>query len=104
MNILPEEIKRVLNEQNGHSKEYYEDKVRAAVREEMFPEDEIAILRKAVAKLFQLVSYLHPDEINNAEFAEYNALVENIKKNVKKRIICWCGIKYAQQAGQDKLF
>lgn len=69
---------------NGFEKERYEDKVRAAVRDEMFPEDEIAILRKAVAKLFQLVSYLHPDEINNAEFAEYNALVENIKKNVRQ--------------------
>lgn len=69
---------------NGFEKERYEDKVRAAVGELMFPEDEIAILRKSVAKLFELVASLHPDEINNAEFAEYNALVENIKKNVRQ--------------------
>lgn len=65
---------------NGFKKERYEDKVREAVREEMFPEDEIAILRKSVAKLFQLVSYLHPDEVNHEEFDEYFNLVEKIKE------------------------
>lgn len=83
MSNLPEEIKRVLNDRNGHSKEYYEDRVKAAVREEMLPEDEIAILRKAVAKLFELVSYLHPDEVNHEEFDTYNALIERIKEEQK---------------------
>ena len=82
--MITEDKKDKLAKINGLDKERYEDKVRSAVREEMFPEDEIAILRKAVAKLFELVSYLHPDEIDNAEFAEYNALVENIKKNARQ--------------------
>ena len=46
----------------------------------MSADDELAILRKAVAKLFEIVSTLHKDEINNAEFAEYNELIEGIKK------------------------
>ena len=79
-NNLPEEIKRVLNDRNGHSKEYYEDRVKAAVRKEMLPEDEIAILRKAVAKLFTLVATLHPDEVTHEEFDEYFNLVEKIKE------------------------
>lgn len=82
--MITEDKKDKLAKINGLDKERYEDKVRASVREELFPEDEIAILRKAVAKLFDLVASLHPDEIDNAEFAEYNALVENIKKNARQ--------------------
>jgi hypothetical protein len=81
--MITEERKDRAAKINGLDKERYEDKVRAAVREEMFPEDEIAILRKSVAKLFELVASLHPGEINNAEFAEYNNRIEEIKN--KKR-------------------
>jgi hypothetical protein len=65
---------------NGFEKDRYEDKVRAAVGEVMFPEDEIAILRKAVAKLFTLVATLHPEEVTHEEFDEYFNLVEKIKE------------------------
>ena len=80
---MTEATKDKLSRMNGLEKERYEDKVRGAVRNEMFPEDEIAILRKAVAKLFEIVATLHPGEINNAEFEEYNALVESIKEVYK---------------------
>lgn len=93
MNNLPEEIKRVLNDRNGHSKEYYEDLVKAAVRKEMLPEDEIAILRKSVVsmhglvnKLVIIISTLHPEELNELHLPEldaYNTLVESIKKSYK---------------------
>jgi hypothetical protein len=68
---------------NGFDKDRYEDKVRAAVGEVMFPEDEIAILRKSVALLFDIIAMLHPEEINNAEFKEYNNRIEAIKKEMR---------------------
>ena len=77
---MTDETKRILADMNGLSKEYYEDKVKKDVRKVMSADDELAILRKAVAKLFELVSVLHNDVINNAEFAEYNELIESIKK------------------------
>ncbi len=78
--MITEDKKDKLAKLNGLDKERYEDRVRASVRKEMFPEDEIAILRKAVAKLFELVAFLHPDEIDKAEFEAYNNLIEAIKE------------------------
>ena len=77
---MTEETKNKLAKANGLSQELYEDRVKADVRKEMSADEELAILRKAVAKLFEIVSTLHHDEINNAEFAEYNNLIESIKQ------------------------
>ena len=77
---MTEELKIKLAKLNGLSQELYEDNVKADVRKEMSADEELAILRKAVAKLFEVVSMLHHDEINNEEFAEYNALIESIKQ------------------------
>lgn len=68
---------------NGLEKERYEDKVRAAVGEVMFPEDELAIHRKAIAYLFEIVATLHPDKVRHEEFEVYNALIESIKEKQK---------------------
>mgnify|MGYP006874652710 CR=1 FL=1 len=81
--MITEERKDRAAKINGLDKERYEDKVRASVRDKMFPEDEIAILRKAVAKLFEIIAVLHPYEINNAEFKEYNDRIEAIKKEMR---------------------
>lgn len=68
----------------GFSEERYEDKVKEGVKNKYpHPDEEIAILRKAVAYLFELISKLHEGEIDNAEFAEYNAKVEEIKAEAK---------------------
>ena len=56
--------------------------IREDVREKHESHDELAILRKAVAYLFELISTLHEGEINNEEFAKYHAEIEAIKKNV----------------------
>lgn len=78
---------------NSLEEPMYRDKVRKAVREEMFPEDEIAILRKAVVsmyekfnKLVDIVATLHPEEVAQLELVEleeYNAFVESVKKSYK---------------------
>ena len=68
----------------GYSEERYTDKVKEGVKKKYpHPEEEIAILRKAVAYLFELISKLHEGEIDNAEFAKYNAIVEQIKAEAK---------------------
>jgi hypothetical protein len=81
--MITEERKDRAAKINGLEKERYEDRVRASVRDEMFPEDEIAILRKSVALLFDIISLLHSEEINNAEFKEYNDRIEAIKKEMR---------------------
>lgn len=83
---MTEAMKDKLSRMNGLEKKRYEDKVRGAVRNEMFPEDEIAILRKAVALLFEVVATLHPGEINNAEFKAYNELIEKIKSEERESL------------------
>ena len=76
---MTEAMKNKLAKANGLSQERYEDLVKEDVRKEMSADEELAILRKAVARLFDIVATLHP-EIDNAEFAEYNALIEAIKQ------------------------
>lgn len=44
--------------------------------------EELAVLRKAVALLFDVVATLHPDEINNEEFAAYYHDIERCKAAV----------------------
>ena len=78
---MTEGTKDTLAVMNGFGKERYGDKVKERVKRDLklHPEDEIAVLRKAVALLFEIVSKLHSEEINNSEFLEYHALVETIK-------------------------
>ena len=80
---MTEELKIKLAKANGLTQELYEDNVKADVRKEMSADEELAILRKAVAKLFEVVSMLHHDEINNEEFKAYNAEIEEIKSKHK---------------------
>ena len=80
---MNDSMQKKLAKKNALTQELYEDNIKADVRKEMSADDELAILRKAVAKLFEIVSTLHQDEINNAEFAEYNELIEAIKTKHK---------------------
>ena len=74
--ILPEEYgKKVLDDARVTF-------IREDVREKHESHDELAILRKAVAYLFELIATLHEGEIDNEEFAKYNAGIEAIKKNI----------------------
>lgn len=81
---MTESMQKKMAKKNALTQELYEDKIKEDVRREMSADDELAILRKAVAKLFEIVSTLHKDEINNAEFAEYNELIESIKRKHKE--------------------
>lgn len=81
--MITKELKDQLANINDLDRERYEDKVRETVRDEMFPEDELAIHRKAIAKLFELIASLHPDEVNHEEFDVYNSRIESIKENIK---------------------
>ena len=77
---MTEAMKYKLAKINGLEQERFEDMVKEDVRKEMSADEELAILRKAVAYLFDLISNLHEGEIDNSEFEKYNALVEGIKK------------------------
>ncbi len=91
--MITKELKDQLANINDLDRERYEDNVREALREKMFPEDELAILRKAVVsihglvnKLVSIISTLHPEELNELHLPEldaYNTLVESIKKSYK---------------------
>ena len=82
---MTEQEKNKLAKLCGYSEERYTDKVKEGVKEKYpHPEEEIAVLRKAVAHLFDIISTLHSGEVNNEEFAEYHNLVENIKAESRK--------------------
>lgn len=52
------------------------------IRKTRSESEELAVLRKAVACLFDVVSKLHEGEINNEEFKAYHSDVERIKAEV----------------------
>ena len=84
---MTEQEKNKLAELCGYSEERYTDKVKEGVKKEFTLEDEVAILRKSVAYLFELISKFHLGELNNAEFTEYNAIVEQIKAETKAALL-----------------
>lgn len=61
----------------------YADRVKRTVKTEMDLEDEVAILRKSISLLFDIVSKLHPGHIDNSEFKEYDTRIEEIKERFK---------------------
>ena len=84
--MITEKMKNAAASKNALSQERFVEKVRSGIRNELklTAEDEIAILRKAVALLFDLVSTLHPEVIDNEEFKAYNLAVEAIKAAKKE--------------------
>ena len=76
---MTEEMKDKIAKRNELGEQRYRDKVIEDIGNEMKPEDELAIHRKAIALLFEIISTLHPDEINNEEFAKYHNRIEEIK-------------------------
>ena len=85
--MVTDKTKNALAKANGFENERKVELIREGVRKN-FPSvsDEVAILRKAVAYLFDLIATLHEGELDNAEFAEYNALVEAIKVAAKEEL------------------
>lgn len=75
--------KNELYKLNGLAEDRYRQIVAEDVAKEISPSEENAILRKAVAYLFELIATLHPDEVRNEEFRAYHAKVEEIKRHAK---------------------
>lgn len=85
--MISEKMKQALSSANNLQKDYEVQRIREGVRKAIpHADDEIAILRKAVAHLFELIATLHEGELDNAEFAEYNAFVEAIKVSAKEEL------------------
>ena len=76
---MDDKTKLGLARKNGKIEDLYVQSVRKEVAKKFSKDDEIAILRKAVAYLFELISKLHSGGIDNEEFAIYYAVIEQIK-------------------------
>lgn len=83
---MDKKIQQELTQKNGLTNELYVQEVRKAVGDEYYKEDELAIHRKAIAYLFEQFATFHAGEIDNAEFAKYNAKIEQLKSNVKTEL------------------
>lgn len=84
---MDNKIKNALASANGLTEQRRVELIREGVREKYpNPSDEIAVLRKAVSVLFEVISTLHEGEINNVEFIEYHDTIETIKENVRKAL------------------
>ena len=84
--MITKEQKDLLSKLNGTLDSRKDEKIREGVSEMYSQPDELAILRKAVACLFDIIAALHQGEINNAEFTAYHEAVEAIKAEAKKEI------------------
>lgn len=85
MKSLKERKNRVYKA-NSLQKERYHQLVSESVARRYSPSEENAILRKAVAYLFDLVKALHPNDIVNDEFREYHEAVESLKRLHKEEL------------------
>jgi hypothetical protein len=89
---MTEQEKNKLAQLNGYTNERYTDMVKENIKDKNGPlgmvvEDEVALARKMLKKVFDLVVKLHGKEIADeviAEFAEYNEKVEKIKAEAKR--------------------
>lgn len=79
--MITEKMKDALANENGLVQERFVELVRSGVKNKLklTPDDEIAILRKAVAIIFDVVALLHPETISNEEFKAYHETVESLK-------------------------
>lgn len=84
--MISENLKNEIAIKNGFAEDRYLESVRSRVGKQFKLADELAILRKSVAYLFELIASLHSDEIDNAEFEEYHAAVEAIKTQIKTEL------------------
>lgn len=78
-----------LTKKNDVLDKVYVRDVRKSVAKKHKPVDEIAILRKMLHRVFDLVVELHGEEIRDeiiAEFNEYFNEVEKIKADVKEEL------------------
>jgi hypothetical protein len=83
---MNKELEIFLAQINGLVEEKYEDEVRSEVSKAYFFADEIAILRKTVCQLYELMKQLHPEIINSPLFEEYNNKIEQIKQEKKNEL------------------
>ena len=77
-----EKMKNALAVRCGLQKERYKENVRKAVCENYTKDDEIAELRKMVAKLCEIIK-----EADSAEFLKYHNYVESIKAKEKSDLM-----------------
>lgn len=76
--MVDKEIQKALDEANGLQKKKRIQLIREGVREKYpIPADEIAILRKTVKYLMDVIATIHPEAIDYPEFTEYFNYIEN---------------------------
>lgn len=88
---MSKRLKRLAN-LNGLEEPLRKTKIVKGIRKKMSVNDELAILRKAVAYLFEIIAKLHDGELSNEEFKQYNEHVESIKALVKADIESEVGV------------
>ena len=71
---------------NGLEEPLRKTEIVKGIRKQMSVNDELAILRKSVAYLFEVIAKLHTGEISNEEFKQYNEYAEKIKALVKAEL------------------
>lgn len=78
-----------LAKKNGKLKQLYHRDIRKAIKKKKRMEDELAITRKMLKRVFELVVELHGSEVSDAvieEFKEYFDSVEQIKIDLKEEL------------------
>ena len=77
---LTEEEKDRASSRNGWAKERRADKIKKAVSKKYKLEDELAITRKMLKRVFDLVVELHGKEIADEVIAEFNQYFDDVEK------------------------
>lgn len=75
-----------LARKNGAEADIYEREVVSRIREKYSINQELATLRKELATLRKELATLRQQDTKPAEFAEYNAFVEDCKSEIKKEM------------------
>ena len=87
--MVDREKELFLSEQNGAIDELYAQDVRKNVAKEFQAGDELALHRKMMKEMFELIVELHGSEVKSDvidKFMAYFDKVEQIKSNVKEEL------------------
>lgn len=80
---MNEAIKRKLAEKNGNAKELRKAEIIKEIKKE-YPhlDDEVAILRKTIVVLANIIKEQHPD-VDLSQLEDYNSYIEKCKRSIK---------------------
>ena len=81
---ISDKVKDLLAEANGTQEERSDEVARERISRAMHVAEELAVIRKTVKYILEIIAELHDGEIDTKRFDDYNERIEKIVAQAKK--------------------